>query len=604
MKKATILFLLFAFLLSNSLMAKNFKGAEYRTKEAYTYGRFEVRYKSAQREGMLASFFTYYDGGGGTSKWNEIDLEIMGRYNNEAQFNTITPGQTNHVRAQPVNFNPGEDYHTYAFEWTPQYVAWFIDGEEVYRQTGAHIQTLTLPQKIMMNVWPPAYVDWAGVLDVNSLPAFSYYDFVSYYSFTPDSGNYGTNNNFTNVWTDNFDSWDQSRWEKATHTFDGNNCDFMVENAVFKDGNLILCLTDKTNLGYTDKLPPSLVSARASVNKVVVNFSEELDKASSENKANYLIPNVTVDSASLLPDQKSVMLYLTNFDLSKTYNVIAQKIKDRAIPQNISSLKAVTINMPKPVVFPIKIDVGGLANGDYLADQPWKESAEYGYMDGSITQYPSTLQINGTDEDAIYRSERFGLVGYKVRVPNGTYRLKLMMAENFFSQNESRVFDVYVEGKVEVKDLDLFKIAGINTAYELTIQNVSVTDEILEINLAAQINRTLLNGIIIEDASTGILNESKEFPSSFILGQNFPNPFNGTTKIQFYLQREEHLSLFIHDILGKQIFFRDLGIVKPGKNEFIWNAIDGAGKHLSSNVYFYSLKGKDFLQSKKLILLN
>ena len=61
-----------------------------------------------------------------------------------------------------VNFNPALDFHTYAIEWTPEYVAWFIDNSEVYRQTGDFIKTLTHPQKIMMNVWNPAYINWIG----------------------------------------------------------------------------------------------------------------------------------------------------------------------------------------------------------------------------------------------------------------------------------------------------------------------------------------------------------------------------------------------------------------------------------------------------------
>lgn len=41
----------------NSLYGKVYKGAEYRTKAAYTYGRFEVRFKPANREGVVSSFF-------------------------------------------------------------------------------------------------------------------------------------------------------------------------------------------------------------------------------------------------------------------------------------------------------------------------------------------------------------------------------------------------------------------------------------------------------------------------------------------------------------------------------------------------------------------
>ena len=163
--KTIVFFISISFFVQINLHCKVYKGAEYRTKLAYTYGRFEVRMKAAYREGMLSSFFTYYDGGGGIGNWNEIDIEIMGRYFDNVQFNTITPNQTNHLGHKPMQTSPHLDYHTYAFEWTPQYVAWFIDGIEVLKQTGAHIQTLTLPQKIMMNIWNPLYENWAGVFN-------------------------------------------------------------------------------------------------------------------------------------------------------------------------------------------------------------------------------------------------------------------------------------------------------------------------------------------------------------------------------------------------------------------------------------------------------
>ena len=131
------------------LFSKDYKGAELRTITSYTYGRFEVRMQSAAGSGMLSSFFTYHDAG---IAWNEIDLEILGQYGDEVQFNVITPGQVNHVHESPTSFNPHLEFHTYAFEWTPTYVAWFIDGLEVYRDQGSHIQQLDLAQKIMMNM--------------------------------------------------------------------------------------------------------------------------------------------------------------------------------------------------------------------------------------------------------------------------------------------------------------------------------------------------------------------------------------------------------------------------------------------------------------------
>ena len=57
-----------------------------------------------------------------------------------------------------------------------EYVAWFINGEEVYRQTASHIGDLVHPAKIMMNIWNPTYDDWVGIWDDRVLPRFAYYD--------------------------------------------------------------------------------------------------------------------------------------------------------------------------------------------------------------------------------------------------------------------------------------------------------------------------------------------------------------------------------------------------------------------------------------------
>jgi hypothetical protein len=581
------------------LYAKNFKGAEYRTKAAYTYGRFEARIKSAQRDGMLSSFFTYHDG---SSTWNEIDIEIMGRYNDNVQFNTITPGQTNHVRAQNVNFNPAEDFHTYAFEWTPDYVAWFIDGEEVAIQTEDHIKTLNLPQKIMMNIWNPAYENWAGIFNENTLPFFAFYDFVSYYSYTPGTGSYGTSNNFSHQWTDDFNSWDQTRWDKATHTFNGNNCDFVQENAVFKDGKLVLCLTDPNNLGYTDKKIPLLLNARATKGKVVATFSEELDKNTAENKSLYMIAGAVIDSIRLQGNLKKIDLFVSNLDLSKSYNLITLAgIKDLAVPANTTAAKAVMINMPKQFSYPIKINVGGPASSGYLADQEWNENVEYGYLDGTAAE--TSALISGTDEDYIYKSERYSLVTYKVRVPNGVYKLKLMMSENYFTENNKRVFDIFVEDSLVANDVDIFQAVGKNAAYDLMVDNINIKDEVLDIYFPAEINNPLIDGIVIEQISTGLNEQGRVLPDMFRLEQNFPNPFNGSTIIKFSISKEQPLDFYIYDTLGRRIFSKRIENAAVGENFITWNSNSEKDLPVSSGIYFYTLNGNGFAMTRKLLLL-
>lgn len=594
--------ILLSVLIFSSSFSKEFKGAEYRTKQSFLYGRFEVSMKSASREGMLSSFFTYYDGGGGISNWNEIDIEILGRYPNDIQFNTITPGQINHVSHYPMNSSPHTDYHVYAIEWTPNYVAWFVDGVEVYKQTGPHIQTLTRAQKIMMNIWNPQAPNWVGDWNPNVLPAFAYYDWVSYYSYTPGTGNYGTGNNFTHSWTDNFDYWNTSRWDKASHTWDGNGCDFIYENVVFQNGKLILCLTDSINIGYTDVKPPVYLSARVSNEKVLAYFTEELDETSAQTTSNYFIPGVTVTNAQLLSDKKTVQLSVDGWDFTSPKTLLVLNVKD--LFQNSIAPANKTIILAPQFSFPLKINCAGSAVLGYLADQEYTLTTDYGYMDGSTSSYSSNLQINGTDEDEIYRSERYGLVTYNVRLHNGIYNVRLMFAENYFTQAGKRIFDVYVEGSRVLQDFDIFNLVGSNTAYLKEVNNVVVSDGELNIHFATKIDNALINGIVIELISLGVNDEIIPDDQAFILHQNFPNPFNSQTIIEYTIHQPDNYKLNFYDVKGSKLFGLDLGFLSTGRYSNTFTAEQFSDNILASGVYFYELKNSRISQAKKLLLLN
>jgi beta-glucanase (GH16 family) len=600
--KTSIKISLIALIISSGFLsiAKEFKGAEYRTKDTYLYGRFEVRMKSAHRDGMLASFFTYFDG---TGIWNEIDLEIMGRYDDDVQFNTIAPTQTNHVGHVPMSSSPHQNYHIYAFEWTPAYVSWFVDGVEVLKQIGSHIQTLTQPQKIMMNIWNPQYEIWAGKFYPEALPAFAFYDWVSYYTYTPGTGSYGTDNNFTFSWIDNFDSWDTTKWDKATHTFPGNNCDFIQENAVFQDGKLILCLTNSTNLGYQDVQAPSILWARAYTNKVEIRFSEEVDEMIAETVSNYLIPNVTINSAILLSDLKTVELDVTGINTGQSYTLIVYTMKDRAVVPNTMGLRSKSIIIAEPLVFPVKINCGGPAAFDYLPDIAFSEHSEYGYLDGGTSSFP-TAAISGTTEDSIYQFERYGAVKYSFRVPNGSYALLLMFAENFFTASNNRKFDVYVENNRVIENLDIFSVVGQNAAHSVSISNVMVTDGLLEIHFAGKVYEPVINGIVIYANSSGVLDENENIPGTFKVEQNYPNPFNGKTIINYSLTTADNLSFELYNILGEQIYFRDLGYTQSGSYQFRLDTAALSSSLLTSGIYFYVFAGSNKREIRKFVLLN
>jgi hypothetical protein len=586
-------FFLVSFLASHA-KAKPYRGAEYRTIATMTYGRFEVRMRSAQVSGMLASFFTFYDP---ASPWNEIDIETLGRYSGESQFTTIVPTQNDtHVQRQTLAFNPHAAFHVYAIEWTPDYVAWQVDGVEVYRQTGAHIAQIVKPQKLMMNIWQPNYVDWAGTFNPVNLPVYAYYDWVRYYAYTP-----GIGDNFTLQWTDDFTSFDPLRWQKATHTWDGNNSQFVQENVAFNNGYMILCLTDSLHSGYgggavvdADIDPPYLISARASYQSVRVLFSEVLDRLSAETGANYIIPGAIIGGASLLADRRTVQLSVAGLNLTGAQTLIVVNVKDTA--GNAMGAKSTKVIMP--LSFPIKIDAGGGGANGYLADSIWVFSRQYGAVGGAVVQAASTLDIAGTTEDSVFRSALEGVTIYNIRVPTtGTYTISLLFAETKYQAVGKRIFDVTVNGSQTMR-VDIFQQTGYATAWTASFPGLSAPDGMIAVSFAAVADTPVLGGIVVEETAAGVRGTGTG-QADAPMGLNvFPNPLNGTANFSFSLPRGGDVEIEVFDLLGRRVSSLPLGHRERGTQTFRWDA-----KNLASGVYLCSMTSGEKSVTARVLLV-
>lgn len=310
-----------------SAQEKPYLGAEIRTMETFQYGKFEVRMKPSAASGMIYSFFTFYDEADFAVSWNEIDVEILGRYANEVQFNAIVGNHQMSEKRYVLPFNPHEDFHDYAFIWTPQYIAWAVDGTEVYRITGTNaVVRMNHPQKIMMNVWPSSSVGWAGSIDASKFPLEAAYDYVKYYAYQP-----ALKDTFRLKWTDNFDQLDFSRWQLATHTFDSNECVFTPENAVVEDGILKLKLTKPEEEEVVAAPAQFIESATCIANTskkyamyipVKVQFYEPLSRV-YYNPAFFTVGEGVVKHVYFDVDRKYVILYVDGLDIRKikTQNV-------------------------------------------------------------------------------------------------------------------------------------------------------------------------------------------------------------------------------------------------------------------------------------------
>ncbi|ADV66017.1 glycoside hydrolase family 16 protein [Deinococcus maricopensis] len=161
------------------------RAAELSTKERYGYGRYEVRMRaasdsaSAKRAGQahagnISAAFSYYD-----DSRTEIDVEIEGHRIADANFTAWRGRQDKDWKLAKgaAGGSLAAQFHTYAWEWTPGSLRFFVDGREQF------LTRKTVPQDaahLILNVWPTNDPGWGGAVQSGRL-----YMLVDYVKFTP-----------------------------------------------------------------------------------------------------------------------------------------------------------------------------------------------------------------------------------------------------------------------------------------------------------------------------------------------------------------------------------------------------------------------------------
>lgn len=97
--------------------------------------------------------------------------------------------------------------------------------------------------------------------------------------------------------------------------------------------------------------------------------------------------------------------------------------------------------------------------------------------------------------------------------------------------------------------------------------------------------------------------EAIGIPETFELSQNFPNPFNAETTIQYSLPVQSDVKLLIYNLLGQEVFRLEVSGQKLGKYQIRWDGKNKRGNELFSGLYIYRFFAGNFVQTKMMILL-
>jgi uncharacterized protein (TIGR02145 family) len=173
--------------------------------------------------------------------------------------------------------------------------------------------------------------------------------------------------------------------------------------------------------------------------------------------------------------------------------------------------------------------------------------------------------------------------------------------------SEVNNYGFYIERKSDIEQnfteiLNSF-IAGHGTTTEM--QEYSFVDNTLTIpgiyhyRLRQVDNDGLVNYSQVVSINTTSLMVNEIAPIEFKVQQNYPNPSNPKTTIKFSVDKVEHATVIIYDVLGKEVAELFDGITQPGR----YYSIEFDGSSLSSGIYFYKVSTESHSEMRKLVLL-
>jgi hypothetical protein len=226
------------------------------------------------------------------------------------------------------------------------------------------------------------------------------------------------------------------------------------------------------------------------------------------------------------------------------------------------------------------IDAGATFSLSCIEDFEWMSSA-LETINITKTNLTDTYTAQWTESKDVYGDS----INYLVYAKVGVYP-----AEEIYDTTVTSVSITYqeiLEGVFEGTPVNAatvkFQVIAKNGAYS---KKISGDDRVLFVNR-------------YEYLST----EGEAVPVEFALHENYPNPFNPTTTLRFDLPKVSDITLTIYNMLGQKVRTFNYQNTSAGYHSVKWNATNDYGDPVGAGVYLYQLQTKDFVKTRKMVLL-
>jgi len=157
----------------------------------------------------------------------------------------------------------------------------------------------------------------------------------------------------------------------------------------------------------------------------------------------------------------------------------------------------------------------------------------------------------------------------------------------------TNIFDTTVTGKILREDFE-----STHWYYVWTEEFGKLSKKKLGV-IEYSLRACVINGIVYGDTNFTALSVNSDIPEfTYGLFDNYPNPFNPKTSIQYVVGGWQFVTLKVYDVLGNEI----ATLVNEKKQSGSYE-IEFSAKGLPSGIYFYQLSAGNFVETKKMLLL-
>jgi hypothetical protein len=250
---------------------------------------------------------------------------------------------------------------------------------------------------------------------------------------------------------------------------------------------------------------------------------------------------------------------------------------------------------------PKSVENTGFDPGTSAVEVVWTKSDGFDYATwSSYGVYFGDVPFSMMDiqPDSVY---------FKLRAPDGvgeTDRLRVWLYDPRNSDwNNAYFFELENLAVLQDQEWHLFSINLWD--FEMNVGDMDYTNVIaVSIERPAEDDDTAFPLMYIDHVWVGLpdfvsVEEKAAGPvGSCSLKQNFPNPFNPSTRILFELNGQAPVAVSIFNARGEKVEEWASGSLQAGTHSFEWNA-----GHLPSGTYFCRLQAGDGVQMRKMLLL-